>query len=78
MGNILIIDDDVDLAEATARVLRAEGHAVAVHLDAETAFEKFKLDRPDLVILDVMFPGNSSGGFDLAGRSPKRPERSPS
>ncbi len=77
MGNILIIDDDVDLAEATARVLRAEGHAVAVHLDAETAFEKFKLDRPDLVILDVMFPGNSSGGFDLARKIAKETRKVP-
>jgi DNA-binding response OmpR family regulator len=71
MGNIMIIDDDIDLADATARVLRTEGHAVTVHLDTDTAFEKFKANRPDLVILDVMFPGNSSGGFDLARKIAK-------
>ena len=71
MGNIMIIDDDIDLAEATARVLRTEGHSVSVQLDTDTAFEKFKEDRPDMVILDVMFPGNSSGGFDLARRIAK-------
>jgi DNA-binding response OmpR family regulator len=67
----MIIDDDIDLAEATARVLRTEGHSVSVQLDTDTAFEKFKEDRPDMVILDVMFPGNSSGGFDLARRIAK-------
>jgi DNA-binding response OmpR family regulator len=77
MGNIMIIDDDIDLAEATARVLRTEGHTVTMHHDTDTAFEKFKADRPDMVILDVMFPGNSSGGFDLARKIAKETRNIP-
>jgi DNA-binding response OmpR family regulator len=77
MGNIMIIDDDIDLAEVTARVLRTEGHSVVVHLDTDTAFEKLKENRPDLVILDVMFPGNSSGGFDLARKIAKEAQNIP-
>lgn len=77
MGNIMIIDDDIDLAEVTARVLRTEGHSVTVHLDTDTAFEKLKENRPDLVILDVMFPGNSSGGFDLARKIAKEAQNIP-
>ena len=66
MGFIMVVDDDPDLAEGTARVLRSDGHEVAVHFDIESAFEGFQKRRPDIVVLDVMFPDNSSGGFDLA------------
>ena len=68
MGYILIIDDDLDLADATAAVLKSDGHEVGIQGDIESAFESFKNRRPDLVILDVMFPGNASGGFDMARR----------
>jgi DNA-binding response OmpR family regulator len=68
MGYILIIDDDIDLADATAMVLRTDGHEVGICFDIESAFESFKNRCPDLVILDVMFPGNASGGFNMARR----------
>jgi DNA-binding response OmpR family regulator len=66
MGYIMVVDDDPDLAEGTARVLRSDGHEVMIHLDIDSAFESFQKRRPDIVVLDVMFPDNSSGGFDLA------------
>lgn len=66
MGYILIIDDDIDLADATAEVLRSDGHEIKIQVDIDSAFESFKNRLPDLVILDVMFPGNVSGGFDMA------------
>lgn len=66
MADLLIIDDDEDFADAVASVLRDEGHQVSVHLSAEDALERVEEDRPDLVILDVMFPEDSSAGFGLA------------
>ncbi|MCL4205568.1 MAG: response regulator [Pirellulaceae bacterium] len=66
MAFILIVDDDEDFAEAVATVCRAEGHEVAVAYDAAAANVRFAERLPDAVILDVMFPENPSGGFELA------------
>jgi len=66
MSYILVVDDDPDLANASAKVLAAEGYEIEIKLDLEEAKKSIELRNPDLVLLDVMFPGNASGGFDLA------------
>lgn len=66
MANIRIIDDDEELAENIALVLKNEGHSVDILTDTENAVEKLIQNTPDLLILDVMFPENPAGGFDLA------------
>ena len=66
MANIQIIDDDEELAENIALVLKNEGHSVDILTDTENAVEKLIQNTPDLLILDVMFPENPAGGFDLA------------
>ena len=66
MAKIRIIDDDEELAENIALVLKNEGHSVDILTDIENAVEKLIQNTPDLLILDVMFPENPAGGFDLA------------
>ncbi len=66
MARIEIIDDDVAFAEDVSVFLKNEGHTVTITDDTEGAIEKLVTDTPDLLILDVMFPGNVSAGFDLA------------
>lgn len=66
MSYILIIDDDEDFSIAVATTLRNVGYEVQVELDIQSAEESMKNRRPDLVILDVMFPENSSAGFLFA------------
>ena len=66
MACIMIVDDDEDFASATAKVLRQAGHEVRIELDTNAAAKSMEANRPDLVILDVMFPENSSAGFELA------------
>jgi DNA-binding response OmpR family regulator len=66
MAYILIVDDDQDFAETIALVIRKEGHDVQIKFDTESAFQSMQNKTPDLVILDVMFPEDSSAGFELA------------
>ena len=53
---ILVVDDEVELAEAVARGLRREGYAVDVANDGTTALEKAELVPYDLVCLDLTMP----------------------
>ena len=66
MARILLVDDDIELSEMLASVLRIEGYEVlSVHVESEAVPLMLK-ERPDLAILDVMFPENPVAGFDIA------------
>lgn len=66
MGNkIYIIDDDQDIVESTKIVLEASGYDIKTAFTLEDGKSLIDDDLPDLIILDVMFPGNQSGGFEL-------------
>jgi DNA-binding response OmpR family regulator len=66
MAKIIVIDDDLDLAEDLALLLKNAGHETSTRDDTEGAVELLLKKKPDLVVLDVMFPENPAGGFDLA------------
>ena len=66
MAYVMVVDDDEDFAVATSTVLRNAGHEVHIELDTESATKSMLKRRPDLVVLDVMFPENPSAGFELA------------
>ena len=54
---ILVVDDEVELAEAVGRGLRREGYAVDIAHDGESALDKASLTPYDLVCLDITMPG---------------------
>jgi len=54
---ILVVDDEVELADAVARGLRREGYAVDIANDGAEALEKAELVPYDLVCLDLTMPG---------------------
>lgn len=56
---ILVVDDDVDVAEAIARTLRRVGHKIMIVHRGADALETCRTRRPDLVVLDIMMPGMS-------------------
>ena len=66
MNKIMIVDDDVELAENTAELLRKQGYDVSTQNTTEDAVQRIAETKPHLVILDVMFPDNPVAGFDLA------------
>ena len=74
MARIKIIDDDVELAENLSLILEKEGYTVSTLDHTEGAVEDLVQSRPDLLILDVMFPENVAGGFDLARKIRQAPE----
>ena len=56
---VLVVEDEVPLAEAVARGLRREGMAVDVAHDGELGLEKAMVTRYDVLVLDRDLPGRS-------------------
>ncbi|MDO5710197.1 MAG: MtrAB system response regulator MtrA [Micrococcales bacterium] len=56
-ARVLVVDDDLALAEMLGIVLRNEGLDVMHCADGPSALQAFQQSRPDLVLLDVMLPG---------------------
>ncbi|WP_336083740.1 response regulator transcription factor [Nocardia sp. SSK8] len=54
---VLVVDDEVTIAESVAARLRAEGFAVELAHDGPGAVAAAAAGEPDLVVLDVMLPG---------------------
>lgn len=64
--NILIVDDDPDLSQRLARYLEEQGYSVALAGDGEQMFKHLASHKPDLLLLDLMLPGED--GLSLARR----------
>ena len=66
MARILIVDDDPDITAALRTVLEAEGHRVFEKADTRDLPATVAEIDPDLIILDVIFPGDPQAGFKAA------------
>jgi two-component system response regulator RegX3 len=53
---ILVVDDEATLRETVVDALEAEGFTVIAAADGREALTRFRADRPDLVLLDLMLP----------------------
>lgn len=56
-GRVLVVDDDLALAEMLGIVLRGEGFEPVFCADGAEAIAVFRNSRPDIVLLDLMLPG---------------------
>ena len=56
---VLIADDDLEILGLTRSLLRRRGFEVYEASDGDEAMRQLLENRPDLVILDVMMPGQS-------------------
>ena len=53
MANILVVDDSALSRRTSRRILEAAGHAVTEAADGLSALERYAVERPDVVLLDV-------------------------
>jgi two-component system, OmpR family, phosphate regulon response regulator PhoB len=65
-ARILVVEDEMDLAELVAFNLRQSGHQVTTAGTGSTALAEIRRQRPDLVVLDVMLPDIS--GIEVCRR----------
>ena len=53
---ILVVEDETTLRETLVEALEVEGFRVIAAADGRAALARFRADRPDLVLLDLMLP----------------------
>jgi PAS domain S-box-containing protein len=63
---ILAVDDDPRILQYLRRALSEAGYHAIVSNDPAEAIEMLEIERPDLLLLDVLFPGTT--GFDVLKR----------
>jgi two-component system alkaline phosphatase synthesis response regulator PhoP len=56
-GDILVVDDDRDIARLARAYLEQAGFRVRTAYDGEAALHAIRRQRPDLLVLDLMMPG---------------------
>src|SRR5262245_48351160 len=65
-SRVLIVEDDLNVAEVVARYLLREGYQVETASDGAVGLERALADPPDLVVLDLMLP--SLSGLEVCRR----------
>ncbi|MFY0528666.1 response regulator [Archangium gephyra] len=56
MRSILVVEDEFDVQQVVADVLRDEGYEVSVCGNGRDALQRLRTHRPDVVVMDVMMP----------------------
>lgn len=69
---ILLIEDEEDIASLIKLQAEITGYKLHVEVDGINGFRAVERERPDLVILDIMLPGQN--GFDVCRKIKNHPE----
>jgi adenylate cyclase len=69
---ILVVDDTPQNVKLLKDLLEVKGYAVATAVNGEEALTRVEVEKPDLVLLDVMMPGIS--GYDVCRKLRENPE----
>jgi len=56
-ARILVVEDELSIAEVLEYNLKREGFTVEVDLRGDTALDSIRTNPPDLILLDLMLPG---------------------
>jgi DNA-binding response OmpR family regulator len=54
--NILVIDDDRLVRRTVEVMLKSGGHQVSTESDGRRGMERFRLEKPDIVVTDIIMP----------------------
>jgi PAS domain S-box-containing protein len=68
---ILVVDDNVDVAESLAQYLGVTGHEVRTAYNGPAALEVARTYQPEIVLLDIGMPGMD--GYEMARRLRQEP-----
>jgi DNA-binding response OmpR family regulator len=66
MKKLLIVDDEVEIANSIQYVMNQEGFATLLAHDGHKAMQLIESEKPDLIILDLMMPGLD--GYEVCRR----------
>ena len=69
---ILLVDDNRSIVRMLEQVLRGQGYRVVTAFDGFQAIEKAQVEKPDVILLDVVMPGID--GYEVCRRLQARPE----
>ena len=61
-NNILVIDDNPIIQRSLYFALRDSGYKVAASGEIAEALNLVRMDKPDLILLDINFPADASAG----------------
>ena len=73
-ARIAYVDDDLELRTVVSQFLEEEGYEILLAADGEEGLSLILLERPDMVILDVMMP--KQNGWEVAKSLRSHPELS--
>jgi len=62
---ILIVDDDADFTEGLAFFLEQHGYTVFTAQDGREGLRLARMERPDLIIMDIMMNERTEGLFTI-------------
>ena len=71
-AKILVVDDEGVIRELMTYVLKKKGFITETAPDGKEALDKIALDRPDIVILDIVMPGMD--GLEVYKRIRENPD----
>jgi len=69
---VMVVDDNQDAAQMLATVLEVQGHAVSVEYDGQGALARARVERPQVMLLDIGLP--DTDGYALARQLRAMPE----
>ncbi|MHC4461348.1 MAG: response regulator [Planctomycetota bacterium] len=72
-AKILVVDDDQDIRDSLQSILEGQQYTVVTAADRTEGMEKINIEKPDLVILDVMM-STWQDGFEMARELKKNPQ----
>ena len=71
LRDVLVVDDDLELAELIGDELKREGYRVRLAYSGDQALAQIEAQPPDIAILDLLMPG--MGGDELCARIRENP-----